>query len=164
MTLGQRVRGQLERALQAHGIALRHLSALGHLAREPGISYSELARRAHITPQSMQATLRALEERGAVERATDPGRGRTAALHVTTEGHRLRRLGQDVIAGLDDDLLGLLPPDLQSSFVRALVTVALHHQVAPARTQPAAPLNRDTGEELSTEGETAAETSGGDEG
>ncbi|WP_371352072.1 hypothetical protein [Streptomyces malaysiensis] len=39
--------------------------------------------RAGITAQSAQATVRRLEERGAVERRTEGGRGRTAELHIT---------------------------------------------------------------------------------
>ncbi|MEJ2871336.1 MarR family transcriptional regulator [Actinomycetospora sp. OC33-EN08] len=104
MTLGGRIREEIEERLRAERMSLRHLSALGHLARHPGLSYSELARRAGITPQSMQATLNALEERGAVERVTVPGRGRSAQLHVTAEGLRLRRVGTDVVAGIDDRL------------------------------------------------------------
>jgi hypothetical protein len=40
-----------DRQLTVHGLMLRHLSALGHLRREPGRSYSELARRADIAPR-----------------------------------------------------------------------------------------------------------------
>ena len=78
MALGRHLRDAAETRLRADGIAVRHLSALGHLSRDPGLSYSELARRAGLTPQSMQATLRTLEEMGAVHRDTDAGRGRNA--------------------------------------------------------------------------------------
>ncbi|GAA4889428.1 MarR family winged helix-turn-helix transcriptional regulator [Actinomycetospora straminea] len=101
MALGRRLREQVEEGLRAEGIALRHVAALGHLAARPGLSYSELARRAGVTPQSMQATLTALEQRGAVTRGTDPGRGRTAELHVTEEGARLREVGMRIVADID---------------------------------------------------------------
>ncbi|MDQ2707033.1 MAG: MarR family transcriptional regulator [Actinomycetota bacterium] len=56
---------------------------LGHLAGEPGLSYSELGRRAGVTAQSMQATLRQLEERGAAapRHRTGSGPDRSAARH-----------------------------------------------------------------------------------
>ncbi|WP_329044457.1 MarR family transcriptional regulator [Amycolatopsis sp. NBC_01488] len=120
MALGQRIRDRVDRALRAHRISRRHLSALGHLYREPGISYSELARRAHVTPQSMMATLRNLEDLGAVKRSSDPGRGRTATLHVTAEGHRLREHGQGILAEAEAELLARVPPDLHRCFVEAL--------------------------------------------
>ncbi len=104
MALGRRMRERVERTLKGEGITMRHLSALGHLSRDSGISYSELARRASVTPQSMQATLAKLEECGAVSRTTESGRGRTARLVVTDEGVRLLALGQDAIRELDEVL------------------------------------------------------------
>jgi DNA-binding MarR family transcriptional regulator len=120
MTVGGRVRDRIEQALRAENLSLRHVSALGHLARNPGVSYSELARRAGITPQSMQATLNALEERGAVARDTEPGRGRTARLHVTPEGHRLVRGGMRVIGEVDEEIRALLGPRLSGELAEAL--------------------------------------------
>lgn len=104
MAVGRRMRERVERTLKGEGITMRHLSALGHLSRDAGISYSELARRASVTPQSMQATLAKLEKCGAVSRTTDSGRGRTARLVVTDEGMRLLALGRDAIGELDEVL------------------------------------------------------------
>ncbi len=104
MAVGRRVRDRIEHALSSEGIALRHVSALGHLSRTPGLSYSELARRASVTPQSMQATLRTLEDRGAIERAGAGGRGRTAALTITAEGRRLLDVGTAAITAADDEI------------------------------------------------------------
>jgi DNA-binding MarR family transcriptional regulator len=104
MALGTRIRAQAEQALRAEDIGLRHFSALGHLARQPGVSYSELARRAHVTQQSMQATLQQLEQRGAVERVGGAGRGRAAHLHVTDEGRRLLAVGREVLSAVDEAL------------------------------------------------------------
>lgn len=101
MALGRRLRDVAGEKLRAEGIALRHLSALGHLSRDPGLSYSELARRAGVTPQSMQATLRGLEAMGAVHRNTDAGRGRTAQLFVTDAGRDLLTVGRSVYDQLD---------------------------------------------------------------
>ena len=94
--LGRGARRDIDNALETHGLSLRHFSALGHLSHQPGLSYSELGRRAGVTAQSMLATLRQLEDLGAVERITLPGRGRTAELHITPQrqeapGHRTSR-------------------------------------------------------------------------
>lgn len=105
MALGRRVREQTDAELKDDGLSLRHVSALGHLARRPGLSYSELARRAGITVQSMQATLLQLEELGAVERRTEPGRGRTAQLHVTEAGTVLLDRARAVVRAADARLL-----------------------------------------------------------
>ncbi|MFC5063839.1 MarR family winged helix-turn-helix transcriptional regulator [Actinomycetospora atypica] len=123
IALGRRVREQVETELKAEGMSLRHLSALGHLASSPGLSYSELARRAGITPQSMQATLNALEARGAVERVTEAGRGRTAELRVTAEGDRLRRAARRVVAEVDEGLRAQLGDASTDELTTALRTL-----------------------------------------
>lgn len=123
MTLGRRLRDEVEATLKAEGIALRHVSALGHLAAHPGLSYSELARRAGVTPQSMQATIEALERRGAVARDTDPGRGRTAELRVTAEGTRLRQVGTAVVGDVDTRLRAHLDDETHRVLTEALATL-----------------------------------------
>lgn len=105
MMLGRRMREQSEAELRELGLSLRHLSALGHLTHRPGMSYSELARRAGITVQSMQTTLGQLETLGAVERRTEPGRGRTAQLHVTDSGSALLDRAREVVRAADHRLL-----------------------------------------------------------
>ncbi len=105
MMLGRQLREQTEAALRDQGMSMRHFSALGHLAHEPGLSYSELARRDGITAQSMQSTLRQLQEIGAVELLTEPGRGRTADLQVTETGQALLERGRAVLRAVDRRLL-----------------------------------------------------------
>ena len=136
MALGRRVKDHVENRLSENGIALRHLSALGHLHRTPDVSYSELARRAGVTPQSMQDTLRLLENLGAVVRTTEPGRGRTAMLRVTDEGHRLRLLGQAVFDEADAVITAAVPSggDLLAP---ALLAALERFPLGPGSTEPA---------------------------
>lgn len=108
---GNRMRARVESRLATEGIAVRHLSALGHLSRSSGISYRELARRTSVTPQSMQATLNELEVIGTVARMTKGGRGRTATLFVTDEGKRLLAIGYSSYAELDALLTEHLDPE-----------------------------------------------------
>lgn len=112
VALGRQVEARLEGALGPAGLSLRLLGALGHLARQPGLSYTELASRARVTPQSMHATVAALIETGAVTPA-GTGRGRRARLEVTPHGRRLLTAGQEVVAAVDAELreLGPLPTD-----------------------------------------------------
>ncbi|WP_236795712.1 MarR family winged helix-turn-helix transcriptional regulator [Amycolatopsis sp. GM8] len=109
--LGRRLRTRMDDALREQGLSLRHLSALGHLAGLPGLSYSELARRAGITVQSMQSTLAQLEALDAIERRSEPGRGRTAELHVTPAGEALLAKGRDIVRAADEALLSALGED-----------------------------------------------------
>ncbi|MCZ2821675.1 MarR family winged helix-turn-helix transcriptional regulator [Modestobacter sp. VKM Ac-2977] len=112
VALGREAESRLGAALESSGLSLRLMGALGHLARQPGLSYTELARRARVTPQSMHATVAALIEAGAVAPA-GPGRGKRALLEVTDQGRRLLAAGQEAITAVDAELrsLAALPPD-----------------------------------------------------
>jgi len=125
VALGRSLREQIEAALRHEGLTLAHFSALAHLSRDPGVSYSELARRAHITPQSMQATLRQLEERGAVERRTPTGRGRTAQLHPTDLGRDLLIRARGVFRAVDERLLLTVPDDQRANLSTLLLDLFL---------------------------------------
>ena len=122
--LGRMVRERVEEALAVHGMSLRLLSALGHLYRDPGTSYSQLARRANLTTQSIQATVAHLEATGAVERRTAPGRGRTAELHVTAAGEDLLRVSRAAIAEVEGQLLAGVGDDERQRFGGTLRTIA----------------------------------------
>ena len=104
---GRAVEDLLTGRLAPLGLSLRLLGTLGHLARDEGLSYTDLARRARVTPQSVHATVARLVELGAVEPA-GPGRGRRAGLRVTGEGRRLLAAGQDAVAALDAELAAAL--------------------------------------------------------
>ncbi|MFF1818067.1 MarR family winged helix-turn-helix transcriptional regulator [Kribbella sp. NPDC058245] len=124
---GRALSRRVEDVLAPLGLTLRHYGALAHLSRRPDLSYSDLARRAGITTQSMHATVRALEEVGAVTR-TLPGHGHAARLEVTEQGRQLlakagaaaERLDLELFSDLTDQerdalrvgLLALVPrPD-----------------------------------------------------
>lgn len=105
IALGRRAAEQLDERLRSFELSYRHLSALGHLNREPGISYSELGRRVGVAAQSMQATIIHLEERGAVTRTSARGRGRSAELVVTDKGRTLLASGMKAVSDTEGDLL-----------------------------------------------------------
>ena len=97
---GRAAQRRLEAALHEHGLTLRHLGALGHLARDPALSYSDLARRVSVTVQSMHSTIAALAELGAIDVETAE-RGRPARLRLTPRGHELLRTAGAVAHDLD---------------------------------------------------------------
>jgi len=61
-------------------------SALARLDRGGPVTAAELARQEQISPQSMGATLAALQARGLIERWADPEDGRRFVLYVTETG------------------------------------------------------------------------------
>jgi DNA-binding MarR family transcriptional regulator len=77
-------------------------TCLSRLDREGPATSSALAKQAQISPQSMGATLAALEERGLVERRPDPADGRKVVMSLTAAGRRAldqrRATGTDAMA------------------------------------------------------------------
>lgn len=120
---GRLLQRRVEVELAGLGLTLSHLGALGHLARRPDLSYSELARRAGITVQSMHATVRVLEEKGAVRR-TLAGNGFPAQLEVTARGRQLLEEVGAVAQRLDEELLGGLAEDQLAALRVALRVLA----------------------------------------
>jgi DNA-binding MarR family transcriptional regulator len=72
-------------------LTLPESSALTRLDRGGPATASALAKLEQISPQSIGATLGALEAKGLIERSPDPGDGRRAVLSVTGAGSRLLR-------------------------------------------------------------------------
>ncbi|MCX4091521.1 MarR family winged helix-turn-helix transcriptional regulator [Nocardia sp. alder85J] len=108
---------RLREAPSAGELSLSERSALSRLERGGPVTPSALAKLERVSPQSMGATVRALEERGLVERRADPGDGRRVLLSVTDGARELvgqRRteraalLARALDAGLDRGELELL--------------------------------------------------------
>jgi DNA-binding MarR family transcriptional regulator len=80
------------RHVQVEGeLTLPESSALTRLDRGGPTTSSALAKLEQISPQSMGATLGALEVRGLVERRPDPQDGRRAVISVTGAGLQMLR-------------------------------------------------------------------------
>ena len=72
-------------------LSLPESSALARLDRIGPVTPGALAKVEQISPQSMGATLAALEARGLIERHPDPADGRRVVLSVTEAGLELLR-------------------------------------------------------------------------
>ena len=138
IALGRSTREAVELRLREHGIAYHHLSALGHLQRQPGLSYSELARRARVTVQSMQTTAAHLEAHGLVERGASTSQGRRADLHVTPRGLTVLAAAREVLRANDELLLADVPPTERALLERTLF------QMMATRTPGAEPPGQAT--------------------
>jgi DNA-binding MarR family transcriptional regulator len=91
-------------------------TALGRLARTESATAADLARAENVTPQSIGATLSALERRGLVARRRDASDGRRILLTVTRAGLEVTRAKRDArgeqiaiaLAGFTDEELDQL--------------------------------------------------------
>ncbi|GAA1650946.1 MarR family winged helix-turn-helix transcriptional regulator [Microbacterium flavum] len=100
--------GQLSTILRDLGITTRKFGLLGHIYAEPGISFSELARRSHITVQSAHTAVRTLVDDGLVEDGTAHA-GAASDLRVTPKGAKILRDARGRLFELDGVLEQRLP-------------------------------------------------------
>lgn len=127
---GRTAQRRLDEGLAEHGLSLRHIGALGHLVNRPDLSYSDLARRAGITSQSMHATVRRLEELDAVRREY-PGHGHRARLEVTDHGRELLASAGRLAGRIDAELIGDLPAEQREPVRRVLCGIAVPQGLPP---------------------------------
>jgi DNA-binding MarR family transcriptional regulator len=83
------------RRLRSDGeVSMPELSALKRLERGGPATSAALAKYEQISPQSMSATLGALEARGLIERTPDPQDGRQSLISLSDAGRQLVRTGR----------------------------------------------------------------------
>ena len=85
------LRRRLRQVRTGDDLTMPESSALARLDRTGPATPGALAKAEQISPQSMGATLAALEARGLVERHADPADGRRVVLSVTGAGLELLR-------------------------------------------------------------------------
>jgi DNA-binding MarR family transcriptional regulator len=106
----------LEEIVSKHGLGIPHYVVLAMLAETPGLPNAELARKAFVTPQSMNEALQQLEASGLVERQASPSNARILNAQLTQTGEKKwRSVNDDVL-----DLEGRLLLGLSRDEVRAL--------------------------------------------
>jgi DNA-binding MarR family transcriptional regulator len=111
---------EMSRALHEHGVTLAQFAVLAALAEEPGLSNAELARRAFITPQSMNENLRLLEQRTWVTRSHHPSHGRILQTELSEEGRETLRVCDAAVTVIEQRMLAGLDTGQRRQLVTAL--------------------------------------------
>jgi DNA-binding MarR family transcriptional regulator len=78
-------------AAASHELSLTESAVMARLEREGPATIADLARSESVRPQSMGATVAALEERGLVERKPHPTDGRQVSIALTEKGFAVRK-------------------------------------------------------------------------
>src|ERR1700692_3400232 len=78
-------------AASSHELSLTEASVMGRLAKHGPATTADLARAEGMKPQSMGATIAALEEMGMVERKPPPTDGRQVNIELTAKGAAVRK-------------------------------------------------------------------------
>jgi DNA-binding MarR family transcriptional regulator len=112
----------LDRVLRPMGLTRAQLGALSHLAREGDMSAADLARKSHITAQSMGAALTQLADAELVVRRTRKENARAIDTSITDKGRHLYARVRERLRDAEARLL----MDLDERDVEHLVTLLQH--------------------------------------
>ena len=113
----------LEEIVSKHELGIPHYVVLILLAETPGLPNAELARKAFVTPQSMNEVLQQLEASGMVERQPSHSNARILNAQLTPTGaKKLRSVNNDVLE-LEERLLLGLSRDEVRALNRSLGTI-----------------------------------------
>jgi MarR family transcriptional regulator, lower aerobic nicotinate degradation pathway regulator len=107
-------------AAGTRGYSYRLLVALEELGPS---SQAALGRRAEIDRSDVVATLDELESEALVERSPDPDDGRRKVVTMTKAGKRRLHELDEVVAGVQDELLAPLSSEERAELVRLLAAV-----------------------------------------
>lgn len=95
-------------------------AVLGRLVRDGATTTAELARAEGVRPQSMGATVQALEDLGLVVRSQDPTDGRRTIVEATDAGRTAREDSHRSRTRLLAERLAALDPDDRATVARSL--------------------------------------------
>ena len=98
----------MARVLREHGATLSQYAVLTALDEEPGLSNAGLARRAFVTPQTMNQVLQELEQKRWVARHPDPAHARILQADLTPAGAAALRACRLAVDAVEEQMLAPL--------------------------------------------------------
>jgi DNA-binding MarR family transcriptional regulator len=106
----QALRTRLDSGLREIGLTTPQYAVLAFLEVEAGASNAALARRAFVTPQTMQAILVALERAGLIARTPHPEHGRVQMTELTARGRGALEAASGIVADAEERLRNASAP------------------------------------------------------
>ena len=104
------LRTHLDAALGRIGLTTPQYAVLTYLQVQPGASNATLARRAFVTPQTMQGIVVALERSGFIVRTPHPEHGRVRATELTASGRDALGAASEIVADAEARLRAASAP------------------------------------------------------
>ena len=116
------VRRHINDAVKGRGLSVNQYTTLSVLDRRSGLSNAQLARRALVSPQSMNEVLLTLERRGLVRRRAHPEHGRILQTRLTAKGRRLLAACDAEVHQVEARMIGDLSPGEQAALRHGLLS------------------------------------------
>ncbi len=120
----QALRGYLDTELRATGLTTPQYSVLAGLEVSGGLSNAELARRAFVTPQTMQAIIVTLERAELIKRMAHSVNGRVLTTELTLAGRSVLRAAHEIVAGAEALTRNAVAPSDPEIIYSALLGIA----------------------------------------
>ena len=114
------LRTAMDAELRELGLTTPQYAVLTFLEQSPGLSGAQLARRAFVTPQTMQRILANLQAAGLVERDPHPEVGRVIEARLSGRGRALLQEGYGRAEAIEARMLADLTPDEQRQLAELL--------------------------------------------
>jgi DNA-binding MarR family transcriptional regulator len=95
-------------------------SVLVPLFDRDGLRLGELAAAAHLSKQAMTGLVKLCERDGLVERERDPDDGRAFNVRLTERGSAFRTTADEILRGLDDELVTAMGTRNRDALIEAL--------------------------------------------
>jgi DNA-binding MarR family transcriptional regulator len=111
-------------ALAPWDLSPHQARALRVVGERDGVRLTDLAEALHIAPRSATEVADGLQERGLVERTSDPGDRRAVILRPTDEGRRIRAEIDAARTADSAELFARLPAGERAALARILRTLA----------------------------------------
>lgn len=116
----QALRTRLDSGLREIGLTTPQYAVLTYLEVEAGASNAALARRAFVTPQTMQAILVGLERSGFIVRTPHAEHGRVQTTELTALGRDVLEAASGIVADAESHLRNAVAP-LDPTLVTAML-------------------------------------------
>ena len=107
------LRTAMDEALRPLDLTVPQYACLELLGQYPGLSNSDLARRAFVTRQSMNLVLRRLQERGLLTRPDQAPHGRVLLAELTEDGRSILREASVAVRAVEKRLFAPLSEERQ---------------------------------------------------
>lgn len=120
----QALRGHLDTELRNIGLTTPQYSVLAGLEFSEGLSSAELARRAFVTPQTMQSIIATLERDGLIKRTAHPVHGRVLTAELTPGGRSALRAAHQIVADAEAQTRDAVAPSDPEIIYAALLRIA----------------------------------------
>ncbi|WP_090352926.1 MarR family transcriptional regulator [Dyella sp. 333MFSha] len=120
----QSLRTRMDAGLREIGLTTPQYAVLTYLKNEAGASNATLARRAFVTPQTMQGILVALERADLIVRTADPDHGRVQKTELTAAGLDALDAASGIVADAERRLRDASAPEDPQAVAALLLRLA----------------------------------------